>query len=443
MCFGARATPEHDGEHRDGDRDLHRWWRVSLGAVIALAVLIRLPSLASTRWLYFDDGVYNASVLAMRRGGLPFRDVFSSQGPVFLPTLWFADLVGLHAARAARLAMVGSGVLMTVSTYLIARRVAPRGAALGAGALVALSGTALLAAGPIEADGLALALGTLALALAATPSRPSMARAATVGVVLGAALGVKSLYVLPAVVTVGWLMIPKDRRDRIVVIILAAAVTGLVVSLPWGLANVWDDYVAFQLAIPRRRDPADNLSLVTTTLLRLDRLVVAVVVLAVLTVVVRRVRGRGIAPPPHRLAPTDRVLTLAPVVWFVASAVVVIVLSEVNDGFLRYVAFLVPPLAVLAARSRPPLLVAALVVAVLLPSHLGALGEDVRVRRPSTLEAQAIRDLQDLARGKQVLSDEPGLAWSAGLAVPPNLVDPSYNRMAAGYLTSEEVRAET
>ena len=47
------------------------------------------------RHLTFDDGVYGASAVAMRAGGQPFRDVFSSQGPLFLPAR-----LGRRPARA-------------------------------------------------------------------------------------------------------------------------------------------------------------------------------------------------------------------------------------------------------------------------------------------------------------------------------------------------------
>ena len=59
----------------------------------------------------------------MRRGDLPFRDVFSSQGPVFLPLVWIADLLGFRTLDAPRLLSVASGVLVTIAVYSCARRV--------------------------------------------------------------------------------------------------------------------------------------------------------------------------------------------------------------------------------------------------------------------------------------------------------------------------------
>ena len=65
--------------------------------------MLRLPALFATRSLVFDDGVYASSALAMRNGLQPFRDVFSSQGPVFLPLVWLADLLGFRTLDAPRL----------------------------------------------------------------------------------------------------------------------------------------------------------------------------------------------------------------------------------------------------------------------------------------------------------------------------------------------------
>ena len=50
-----------------------------------VALVVRLPAFFAPQPLGFDDGQFAMSVIAMRHGGLPFREVFSSQGPLFLP----------------------------------------------------------------------------------------------------------------------------------------------------------------------------------------------------------------------------------------------------------------------------------------------------------------------------------------------------------------------
>ena len=79
--------------------------------VVGIASLtFRLPSLFLSSHGSFDEGVYGASVFAMRGGDRPFHDVFSSQGPLFLPILRLGDIVGFEAQWAPRLATVGAGI---------------------------------------------------------------------------------------------------------------------------------------------------------------------------------------------------------------------------------------------------------------------------------------------------------------------------------------------
>lgn len=75
-----------------------RWTRrPELVAFVTLAAVLRLPRLLARAPIAFDDGVYLASVAAMRAGEAPVRDVFSSQGPASLPLLWLGDwLTGPH-----------------------------------------------------------------------------------------------------------------------------------------------------------------------------------------------------------------------------------------------------------------------------------------------------------------------------------------------------------
>ena len=87
-----------------------------------VAILLRLPAFFADRSLVFDDGVFASSALAMRAGEVPFRDIFSSQGPVFLPLLWVADLVGFRTMDAPRILSVAAGVLVTIAVYSCGRR---------------------------------------------------------------------------------------------------------------------------------------------------------------------------------------------------------------------------------------------------------------------------------------------------------------------------------
>ena len=86
--------------------DRRAWW-IDAAVLAAIAVLLRLPAFLSSRHLTYDDGFFGLSAVEMRHGVVPFRDLFSPQGPLHLPLLYIADLLGLRtherAPRAAAL----------------------------------------------------------------------------------------------------------------------------------------------------------------------------------------------------------------------------------------------------------------------------------------------------------------------------------------------------
>src|SRR4029453_6194611 len=93
--------------------------RRDLWALALVAVALRLPAVLSSRHLSFDDGVYGATAVAMRHGARPYRDVFSSQGPLHHPLLYIADLLGGRTQNAPRLLSVVAAVVITIAPYLI------------------------------------------------------------------------------------------------------------------------------------------------------------------------------------------------------------------------------------------------------------------------------------------------------------------------------------
>ena len=110
--------------------------RTDLAVLAAVTVALRLPTFVAERHLTFDDGVYGASAVAMRAGGAPFREVFSSQGPLWLPLVWVGDLLGLRTMNAPRVTSMLAAVLLVSATYLAGRVVADRiGALVAAGLL--------------------------------------------------------------------------------------------------------------------------------------------------------------------------------------------------------------------------------------------------------------------------------------------------------------------
>ena len=145
--------------------------------------------------------------------------MFSSQGPLFLPLVWLFDLLGLRTLDAPRLLAVASGVALVLATWSAARalRLSTGAAALAAG-LVATSGSVLWVTGPLTSDGPGLALAAWAVTAGLWYRRsPSLRWAVAAGVLLGAALSVKSLL-LAAGLPVAWASSvpqpPATRRAR-------------------------------------------------------------------------------------------------------------------------------------------------------------------------------------------------------------------------------------
>ncbi len=62
-------------------------------------------------------------------------------------------------------------------------------------------------------------------------------------------------------------------------------------------------------------------------------------------------------------------------------------------------------------------------------------------QRPDGLDARVIEVLTEMPAGALVVTDEPGLAWQAHRDMPAGLTDPSYARIAAGYLTADDLVA--
>src|SRR5437870_4102805 len=168
--------------------------RYLVPALALLTVLLRLPAFFASRHLVFDDGTYGVSVIDMRHGLAPYTGVFSAQGPLHFPLLYVGDLLGLRTIDGPRVTPMLAGILATVATWAIARRIAGPRAGFVAGLLVATSGSMIMTTGQVTGDGpaAALAVGAVWAALVYRDD-PRRHRAVVAGLVMGAALAVKPL----------------------------------------------------------------------------------------------------------------------------------------------------------------------------------------------------------------------------------------------------------
>jgi hypothetical protein len=372
----------------------------------------------------------------MRAGELPFRDVFSSQGPLFLPLVFMADLLGLRTLDAPRLLALLAGAGLVAATWAAGRGLGLT--AIGAGAaagLVATSGSVLWVTGPLTSDGPALALATAAVALCLAWRRAPSARLAVLcGSTLGAALSIKSLLVAAAL-PIG-LVLWRERR-HLGMAVAAAVVVGLGTSLPWGLGRVWDQSVTYHLEAAGSRTPVANARKVLSTLGDRDLpLLLAAAAVAIAFVLVRQ-----------RMAPAGPTWVVS--IWLAATGAVLLLEHPL---WRNHVAHLVPPTALfLAARAesvvphlsdRAARRLFLLPFVLVMPYHLDHAGPILTPSPPRPAYRDALTHLKALPAGAQVISDEPGVVWRAGRRTPADLVDTSILRIRSGRITSASL-AET
>jgi hypothetical protein len=403
--------------------------RQALAGVVLLAVMLRIPSLISPANITFDEGVYAASVRAMRSGAKPFVDIFSSQGPLFLPLLRIADVVGLERSQAPRLAMMAAAVALTVAVFLLARGYAGPTLAAGCAGLVAVSGTVLYATAPMQSDGIAMACGVLAI-LAAVRA-PGAWSPWPAGVLLGCGVAVKSLHVVPCIIVVGAVLLSRRRWLATLAALGTGAVVVLATSAPWGFDRVWDQYVVFHLSVPATSAAPDRIGFVVGRLIRYD----GALLLAVTAAFVGAAAGRS-SPAPAR-AEWPRWL---PAAWLGATVVVLVAGATLEPGYTRAVGFLIPPLALVLAQLRPSARLVLALIALAVPFQL-ITNPMATIRQPDGLDRQVIEVLTRLPAGALIVGDEPGLVWQAHRDLPPGLTDPSRARISAGYLTADDVAA--
>ena len=404
--------------------------RADLAVLAALTVAVRLPSFLASNHLTFDDGVYGASAVAMRAGGQPFRDVFSSQGPLFLPLVWLGDLVGLRTTNAPRVLSIAAALVLVGATYLLGRWVADRGGAVLAAALVSVTATSLFITGPVAADGAALAFATLTVLLVLRwRDDVTVGRALLIGLAVGATVSVKALLA-PVILPAALVLLAGRRLAPIAAGAGAAIAFHLALWLPWGPGNVWAQSYEYHLDVAVERTPGANLFKVLSTMGDRDSLVLAGAALALGALVLRR---RALPPPAEAPMTSPDVLLLA---WLAGT---LIVLLTEHPMWRPHVSQLVPGLALLAARHRPRWLALAVVGVVLLPYHVVHAWPMLHPDPYRDSDARAVEILRALPDDALAISDEPGLVWRSGHRTPPDLVDASVLRIQTGDLTSARI----
>jgi len=405
-------------------------WR-DLGVLTLIAVGLRLPAVLSPRHLSFDDGVYGATAVALREGARPYRDVFSSQGPLHHPLLWLADRAGGRSAIGPRLLPLVAGVVVTLVVYLVARQLADRRAGWIAALLATTSGSLLLVTTGTSGDGPAIAFAVSALAVAlAARDHPGWVRPVVVGLLVGCTVSVK-LLAAPVVVPVALILLARRRAAQTVVAALVTIAVPLVAAAPWGYVRVWDQSVRYHQEARRYSVGSAAWRLVSTLATR-DVLVTVTVVVVVVAALAARKRWHPPTGPRWVLVGT------ALGAWLVVQTAFLLVESAM---WLPHVSELVVPLCLLAALRLPRtrVLVAPWVLAAVVWAasdwrfvRTGDYGRGDPARMAVHRSAACGPD--DL-----IITDEPGLAWRAGQGVPWSLVDTSIKQFDQGRITEATV----
>jgi 4-amino-4-deoxy-L-arabinose transferase-like glycosyltransferase len=405
--------------------------RLDVLALVVGALAVRLPAYFSTRSLVFDEGVYSSSALAMRDGALPFRQVFSSQGPLHLPLVYAFDLIGGRTLDSPRLVAVFSGLVVTVAVYAIGRRIGTRESALLAAALVATTGSVLWTTAPLTGDGPAAAFTALAvLGAFAWRDKPSSLLAILTGVAMGAALAVKVLAAVAAI-PIGLVFLLARRTRDLAVAVAAAVIVIVVTTVPWGVSRVIDQSVTYHTDAPRIESVGQQFNKLASTLPSRDLALIVAVVLGFVAAAVARPRG-GARPPGATT--NDVAIVLA---WLVP--LLVLLVFEKNM-WRPHIAAVALPLGLLVALRPPPLRWFAVALVAVVPWWAVHLGDILWPRPYHGAEAAVIAEMRTLPKGAWVISDEPGLAWRADRRMPANLADASVLRVVEHLVTTPVVK---
>jgi hypothetical protein len=342
-----------------------------------------------------------------------------------------SQLASFDDFRGARTLMVLAAMGLAIGFYFTAQAFVTPVRAMLLAILLASSGVGVLAAGPIQSDGLALAFGTAALALLLTGNgrwRPYAAGAA-----LGAALAVKSLHVIPVLVVIVVLLWSKRDWRNAVAATSTATGTIVIASLPFGLGRVWDQYVLFHLAKDNTLNIVDNVSEGARGLWNFDLGVVVVVTVLIAAVFIKSHTGAHEMQPagPRWLPPT----------WLAFSVLLLAVFTPVGSGFTRAMIYLIPPLLLIAAmRSRLPTVALTILVGFAMIWQFTSV-DFVRGFGPGPDDNAIIAQLKETPEDRYIVSDDPGIVWAAGRLSHPVSVDPSFARFDTGYLTPQDVES--
>ena len=418
---------------------------VGIGFVAAEATVL------GARIRDYDEGVYWQSFRALSRGEPLFRSIFAPTPPAFYYTLLPFYRVA-HSLTSLRLGVLVFGVIGLAATYIAGRLLAGDLAGLVAVILAATSPLYLTQSAVLLADGPAVAMSVVAVALillaVRSDGRMRDALAVAAGLALAISAGIKLLGVLTAVPLLILLLGAPRARGRLILFTIVGGLLGSVALLLPVLGSpsaAFDDLVLSHLRAGQAvaAGPAANLKLV---LLRREEPLEALAGIGALMAMLRRDRG-----------------VIAPLAWVAVSLVAVLFYKPL---FPHHLVMLTPPLALVAAVGLAPSLtrfwrgrekpvgerekfarVRAIVIVGLVLATAGA-GAFIVARDTRQVLAADLHDAEMTAAVRAVsrpgefwISDNPFAVAAADRDIPGLLVDTSGQRTAAGLLTAADLEA--
>jgi 4-amino-4-deoxy-L-arabinose transferase-like glycosyltransferase len=395
-----------------------------MAVLVLAAVAVRIPLLGGPQ-IDYDEGVYWESLRSMAAGHPLFSSVYSSQPPGFLAAIYPFYLLG-HSLVAARAGVLVFFAAALVATFFATRVLLGERAALLATLVMAVDPLVLRQSVALQADGPALALGMVALALALhqpqqRSSRWNVALPVLAGAALAAAVQVKLLavvFAVPVILVLYW-------RRRLLLGAAGVVVGTAVVLLPFAfrLGLVWRQAVAGHVDARALDEGGFGAADMHSALVR-EALTAAVGVLGAFVLFSRR---------------ADRVMVLLGA-WLVAVLAVMVVQRPL---WPHHLVIAVPPLAI-AAGTLANVLVPRTVVAVLTATAAAMLllvGERA-LDNPATADtvAASVAVMRHvLLPGDLVITDDQFSAAQAGFDTPPDLVDTSVVRLRSQPVTAADV----
>lgn len=406
---------------------------------VALAALLAIAGLVYARGLdaaaNYDEGVYLASLDALRHRQELGTDVYASQPPGFYVLLQGLSLLPGDGVEGLRMAFMFVALAGLVAAYAIGRRLAGGWGGFGAAALLAITAPWPVQAARVQADtaAVALALGALAVAFYA---RRCPWRWVAVGALAGAAISVKLLAVSVLAPLAVLLVARRSWRAAAAGVAGAAAVwTALLLAYAGALGELWESVVSDHRDA-RGLGPGfwDNAERVL--LHPLDRrTAAAVLVLFGLAAAIALLRGLEL---------------LALGTWTLASVVFLLAQQPLLDHhFVLLTATLAVPagagvgaFVLYTPRMRKGAVVAfaGILLTLAVVQEQDRLGD--QPSDPPGIEWAADQLRTRTEPDELVGTDLPIVAYLADRRVPGQLVDTSFVRLGTGSLTETEILRE-